>query len=287
MNQFTTNPDFNWLQFRQGIKEKFTSTAESSTSIASIQNRKQTDNETFDSYWFGKLELIETKRPTLTTQDKIHFLIDGLKPNLQHRVMDKLITKPLDDIDQVRDLCKRTHELMKIRQPHFQEPQNQKKKYRNEKTYYANDQQHENRGRSENRGSNDYYRYRHGNGNRQTMDIQDLTKSLKDLTTHLTRRDNSYTRRNDTRQTPTQTYYNRGFNNRHSPSRSQNYGTSNKETGQSSPQSKDYSKRNPDLSQITCYNCNEKGHYATSCTKRDNKKKETRNDQGNAKSQRR
>jgi hypothetical protein len=105
------NPNLTWAEFKFGLKLRFTNTNENESSIASIYGRKQRHNETFNDYWFSKLQLIETKRPNLPIDDKKHLLIEGLLPSLRDKVMEQLIVRPTGHLEEVRNIAKQLSDL--------------------------------------------------------------------------------------------------------------------------------------------------------------------------------
>jgi hypothetical protein len=106
------NPNLTWYEFRLGLLQRFTNTNESNSSIASIYGRRQQVNESFNDYWFSKLQLIETKRPNLPNIDKKHLLLEGLLPQLHQKVMDQLIVKPTENLEELRDMAKQISDLI-------------------------------------------------------------------------------------------------------------------------------------------------------------------------------
>jgi hypothetical protein len=106
------NPNLTWYDFRLGLIQRFTNTNESNSSIASIYGRRQQVNESFNDYWFSKLQLIETKRPNLPNIDKKHLLLEGLLPKLHQKVMDQLIVKPTENLEELRNMVKQISDLI-------------------------------------------------------------------------------------------------------------------------------------------------------------------------------
>jgi hypothetical protein len=105
------NPNLSWPEFRDGLKLRFTSTDENNSSIASLYYRKQGADETFNEYWYSKLQLIETKRPNLPIVDKKHLLLVGLLPDLYNKVMEQLIVRPTENLEELRDIAKQLSDL--------------------------------------------------------------------------------------------------------------------------------------------------------------------------------
>jgi hypothetical protein len=276
-----SNPNLTWFEFRSGLIGRFTNTNESDTSIASILSKKQRDNETFNDYWFSKLQLIETKRPNLPVADKKHLLLEGLKPGLHGRVMEKLIIRPTDNLDELRDIAKQTSDLMQSRQPNFLA--DYKRKSRNEYGFYAEggaNQTYPRRFQNQqfNKNTNFVPRQQFNRRNNVTNvpdnnrssqrnnneDINQITKQINDLKSVMMRQQRQVDSRN---QTPNpireKFYYNRGGQIKVGPNRDQ--------TRQEKVEKKD--------TKIICFNCQEAGHIATNCPLKNTKSNLNRNNE--------
>ena len=232
------HPLVNWEMIKAEIIRTFPNTSDNFNSIASILNRKQGENESFDSYWFSKLELIDIKRPNLRNRDKIDLLIDGLKPTLKSKVMYKLVGRQVENLDEMREIVRETNDLVKFKTPLT----DQKKKPRNERSFFAED--------TRTPRSNYFRRYpynriekpQHDKDN--SMDMQTLQKSINDLKS-LVMQKPKITERNLRRNVDRE--------------------------GNTTPKQVDLNYK--PARKIRCYTCQKEGHMSSNCPDRPNREK--------------
>jgi hypothetical protein len=261
------NQNLTWFEFRTGLIKRFTNTNENDTSIASILSRKQKDNESFNDYWFTKLQLIETKRPHLPTADKKHLLLEGLKPSLHARIMEKLIIRPTNNLDELRDIAKQTSDLMTTRQTPPSD--NYRRKPKNEYSYFAESSQNPTPQRrfayqQPNRNPNfiprQQYERRNMNvtntqANNRTSQRNDdqynqLSKQINELRGVMMRQHRQTVHQSQTENPIREKfYYNRGGPTKTNQNREQTR-TDNMEKKET---------------KFICFRCNEPGHYANKC----------------------
>jgi hypothetical protein len=105
------NPNLTWYDFRIGLIQRYTNTNDNDSSITYLYGRKQNVNESFNDYWYSKLQLIETKRPNLPIEDKKQLLLEGLLPYLRDKVMEQLIVRPTGNLEEIRTIAKQLSDL--------------------------------------------------------------------------------------------------------------------------------------------------------------------------------
>ena len=106
------NPTFNYAQFKKGLVEKFSNECDSFLSQINIMRRNQEPNETFNSYWHSKLSLIELTSPTMSVEEKITHLFNGLNQDLYKKVISKYITNKPNSLEEMYKIIKRVDDAL-------------------------------------------------------------------------------------------------------------------------------------------------------------------------------
>ena len=95
------NPEFKWNIFCAEIVKRFSNTCDTLMAETKIMCRKQRVDETFNSYWEEKLNLIEKLTPQKSMKEKMNLLMNGLKESLYSNVIHDYLSKQFESIDEL------------------------------------------------------------------------------------------------------------------------------------------------------------------------------------------
>ena len=76
-----------------------------------IQRRKQMKGESFEFYWYSKLQLIRSLNPTLPETDIMTNLINGLNPVLNNKVLERVLLSPCESLEELFNLVKALNDV--------------------------------------------------------------------------------------------------------------------------------------------------------------------------------
>ncbi len=94
MEEKQSNPSLTYQQFKDKLISRFTSTCHEFMVIGKIQRRIQTPTETFEEYWYEKLQLMNAIAPKMDKQTKMNFLVEGLHSPLYDKVLNNIVLSP-------------------------------------------------------------------------------------------------------------------------------------------------------------------------------------------------
>lgn len=111
MEEKEKNPNMTYKQFKKGLKTQFTSTCHSLMVIGKIQRRIQRPSETFEDYWYDKLQLVNTLAPEMDEHMKMTFLMEGLHRSLHIKVLEHVIINPPETRNKLFTLIKSLNDV--------------------------------------------------------------------------------------------------------------------------------------------------------------------------------
>ena len=95
-----------WAALKEIFINKFTNKMNSFNASMKIQKRRQNEGESLETYWFAKLQLINSLNPKKCEEDKMNEMIDGMKPSLRKRVRTHVMIFPCNNLEELYDLAK-------------------------------------------------------------------------------------------------------------------------------------------------------------------------------------
>ena len=66
-----------------------------------LSRQKQRKDESFQTYWFSILELIDSLKPNMTNEDRIDYLIGGMRSELKTRVTQHMMLHRVNTLDEL------------------------------------------------------------------------------------------------------------------------------------------------------------------------------------------
>ncbi len=121
MEEKQSNPSLTYQQFKDKLISRFTSTCHEFMVIGKIQRRIQTPTETFEEYWYDKLQLMNAIAPKMDKQTKMNFLVEGLHSPLYDKVLNNIVLSPPKTMDGLFTIIKSFNDV----NLHILEKQNQ------------------------------------------------------------------------------------------------------------------------------------------------------------------
>ena len=115
-NEKKNNPAFNWIQFSRGLVANYTNSCDGLMSSINIMRRKQKKNEPFNNYWESKLNQIELTAPNMSIQEKMTHLLNGLKPELEAKIIPRYMASQPQTMGDLYQMIKRTDDAMAFTQ---------------------------------------------------------------------------------------------------------------------------------------------------------------------------
>ena len=113
-NEKRTDPDFNWIKFKKGLLKNFRNTCNPLFSDEIIQERVMSEEETLNSYWQDKINLISIYYPEMPVRSQISALFRGLEPELRKKIKDKYIEKTPTKLKDMYEMAKKSWDAMTI-----------------------------------------------------------------------------------------------------------------------------------------------------------------------------
>ena len=104
-------PNLTWDEIKTGLKEQFSNTCDHFMSEERIARRKQTRNESFEMYWYSKLELIQSLDPEMSDNKRMTSLINGFNPLLNAKVLERVALKPCKNLIELFQLAKSLNDV--------------------------------------------------------------------------------------------------------------------------------------------------------------------------------
>ena len=214
-----------WEEIKTGLKEQFSNTCDHFMSEERIARRKQIRNETFEMYWYSKLELIQSLDPEMSENKKMTSLINGFNPQLNAKVLERVALKPCKNLTELFQLAKSLNDVTnfissgdfskKPRQVSFTELET-----------------------SELKTAKDF----------KDQELSSLTKAVNDLKATLLNNERLLKKQN--------------WQNQANPTKKDWREEKNQ---QKNGNGKTTAKKDFDKSKIRCFACNEMGHFANEC----------------------
>lgn len=104
----------NWIKFKDLFVSRFIHSMHDLILTESIIREKQIDDD-LESYWENKVSLIRLTSPNMNQRDMVNHLFSGLNDALRLKVMQNMVSRKCETVEELRALVKETHELMKYR----------------------------------------------------------------------------------------------------------------------------------------------------------------------------
>jgi hypothetical protein len=95
-----------WSDLKSGLIQTFSNSCHKMMAMEKIGERKQKPKESFQDYWFGKLQLINSLCPSLKEEDVMTYMVQGLNADLGKRVLGRILIEPCKKLNDLYNLCK-------------------------------------------------------------------------------------------------------------------------------------------------------------------------------------
>ena len=111
INERQNKPSLTYKTFKKGLISNFTSNCHKLMVMGKIQRCVQKPAETFEDYWYNKLQLMSALAPDLAEESKMNLLIEGLHEDLYVKVLNHVILTPPNMPDELFALIKSLNDV--------------------------------------------------------------------------------------------------------------------------------------------------------------------------------
>ena len=112
----TVKPDLTvpWSLLRSGLIDKFSNRCNGLMASERISRREQAKSESLETYWFSKIQLINSLAPNMSENEQMAKLVTGMKPSLSNKVIEKFTLEPCRNLDELYKLSKSLNDVLEF-----------------------------------------------------------------------------------------------------------------------------------------------------------------------------